>query len=109
MVAIHAFWLIGGVDLVISTILAFSWAIDFRNRVDVLRLIIMLLFVVVYIVFLCLVGETTTTRFKDVNTTLWSCSFYEFSLHIQKTMPMILVATQNPIYMEGFMQARSQT
>lgn len=73
------------------------------NRLDVLRLIIMLLFVVVYIVFLCLVGDTATTRFEDVNTALWTCSLNEFPLDIQKMLPMILAATQKPIYLEGFM------
>ena len=76
------------------------------NRLDVLRLIIMLLFVVVYIVFLCLVGDTATTHFECVNTSLWSCSLNEFPIEIQKTLPMILAATQNPVYMEGFMNVR---
>lgn len=84
----------------------FFQAIDLGSRLDVLRLIIMLLFVVVYIVFLCLVGDTATTRFEDINTTLWSCSLTQFPLHIQKTLPTILAATQKPIYMKGFMNVR---
>lgn len=53
-----------------------------------------------------MIGDTVTTRFNEVNESIWNCSLNEFPLEIQKFLPMILNATQKPVHIEGFMNVK---
>lgn len=76
------------------------------HRLDAVRLVVMFIFVVIYNVSLCLIGDTLTTRFEKVNATLCACSLNEFPSEIQKIIPTMVAITQKPVYIEGFMNVR---
>lgn len=80
-------------------------AVD-RRSVDVVRMVFFLFFVVVYVVFLCFVGEKVTRQFEEISDCLYQCSWNEFPFKMQKIMPTLLTVTQKPVYIEGFMNVR---
>lgn len=55
---------------------------------------------------LCIIGDTVTTRFDEINGALWNCPWFEFPRNVRKCFPMILSFAQKPVYMEGFMNVQ---
>lgn len=76
------------------------------HRLDAIRLVVMVIFVLLYNITLCLIGDTLTTRFEKVSETLYACSLNEFPANIQRVIPMTLAMIQKPVYIEGFMNVR---
>ena len=77
-----------------------------ENHLDATRLIMTLLFKVICNVFLCMIGDTVTTKFSNIDATLCACSLNEFPSEIRKMFPMVLAMTQKPVHIEGFMNVQ---
>lgn len=77
-----------------------------KRFIDIVRMIAMLGAVIFYIAVFCLIGDSVTNSFEDVNEAVWNCSWNEFPLETQKSLLMILAIMQKPIYIKGFLNVR---
>lgn len=72
------------------------------NHIDLIRLFIILFWSIIFIFFICEFGEKTTDYFNQLNGALYECDWYTYPIEIQRMLPIILQATQNPIVLQGY-------
>lgn len=53
------------------------------------------------IFLICEFGENVTSRFNGLNNAIWQCNWYSFSIDIQRMLPLIIQAMQQPIFLQG--------
>lgn len=81
-------------------------SIESRNIVDILRMIVYLLFITIYIVFLCMFGDNVTSSFDEINKTIFQCAWNGFPMETQKLLQIILINASNEVYIHGHMNTK---
>lgn len=72
-------------------------------RLDVaLDIVTKLPYSFVSIFFICELGEQISTRFDDINEIIYQMDWYLFPSKIQRRMPLILQASQQPVGICGY-------
>lgn len=76
------------------------------NMVDILRLGPCLMYVLIYIGFICFFGDEVTSGFNEINNSIYLSSWNECPLKLQKHLPTIMIIAQKPVYIYGYMNTR---
>lgn len=71
-----------------------------------LNLMMPLLIVVTYICVLCLFGDGVTSQLELINYSIKQTSWNVFPLETQKHLIIMLINSQRPVYIQGFMNTK---
>lgn len=66
----------------------------------------MLVTVVIYNCVLCFFGDEATKQFNFIFDSICELSFNEFPLEAQKLMLIMIITSEKPIYIQGFMNTQ---
>lgn len=77
-----------------------------HSIVDIVRLGLCLMYVLVYIGFMCFFGDEVTNGFEVINDSVYQCSWNEFPLELQKLLPTMMIIAQNLVYVHGYMNTK---
>lgn len=71
-----------------------------------LRLTICLVVVMTYIYVLCLFGNEVTANLEQVNRSISESSWNVYPLKMQKYLIVMLIISEEPVYIQGFMNTK---
>lgn len=84
----------------------FKQDIDVKDALSIFRSIIRLSGWIVGFYFICHFGGEVTSRFQDIVYSIYDCPWYSMPLKIRKYFPLMIAATQQPIYLNGCFNIR---
>lgn len=58
--------------------------------------------VMMWLFIYCYFGDQMTSRFENIQSTLYLCQWYLLPNKLEKSIPMILRSSQKSIYLQGF-------
>lgn len=77
-----------------------------HNIVNIVRLGLYLMYVLIYIGFVCFFGDDVTNGFKEISESIAQCSWYRFPLDLQKLLPTIICNAQKTVYVHGYINTK---
>lgn len=69
---------------------------------ETLRSMIALTTVLVWIYFICIVGDSVSSRFETINGLLYQSKWYLYPNKLQKHLLFMMINAQKPVHLEGF-------
>lgn len=58
--------------------------------------------VMMWLFIYCYFGDQMTSRFENIQSTLYLCEWYLLPIELEKSIPMILQSSKKCIYLQGF-------
>lgn len=54
----------------------------------------------------CDLGENVSTQFGQIDNLIYCCDWYTFPKDIQRLLPIVMMAAQEPVVLQGFINLK---
>lgn len=69
---------------------------------EILNAFMMIFWAVIQMYIFCELGENVTERFSQIPRAIYCCDWYMYPMEIQRALPTVMVAAQQPVVFQGF-------